>query len=337
MRGTSLRRGAAACAAVLLLAACGGSSDGSDDDATAAPAAPAATGTDEAPAPSEPEPSEPEPADAADPVAPQVEVTDTGAEPRETLRYAFTADTSVSGVMRMTMEQTELAIDGEPVPTGMPALPMESDLTLEVGAVDDDGADVRYTIDAMRLGEVDLPDAERAQIEAGLDAAAGVTGTYRIDARGRVTDGNFEATDAPGLEQFGDQLAALATPLPEEPVGPGAVWTITQSTVAGGLPLEQVIEVRLVERDGDLLTLEMTIEGTSPAGPVELDAAPGVQVDLVHGRTTGTSSVVADLTSPFPRGAETTAETHQELRLDDGNGTSAMQQSMRMTGTLERS
>lgn len=333
MRGTILRRGAAACAAVLLLTACGGSGDGPGDDATAAPAAPATTGTHEAPEPSEPEP---EPDDAADPVSPQVELLDAGAEPREPLRYTLTPDTSVNGVMVMTYEVTELLIDGEAAAADMPALPMEADLTLAVGAVDDDGADLRFTMNAVRLGEVDLPDADRAQVEAGLEAVTGLTASARMDPRGRVTEGDFEVPGVPGLEQLGDQLVALAAPLPEEPIGPGAVWRVTQSTVVGGLPLEQVTEVRLVARDDDLLTLEMTTEGTSPAGPVELDAAPGVQVEVVRGRSAGTSSLVVDLTSAFPRRVEAAVESDQELRFDDGTRGSTMQQSMRMTTTIER-
>jgi hypothetical protein len=235
---------------------------------------------------------------------------DGGREPTHRPRYGRPATTT---------EIVSSEIDGESV-AEPPAVPVEIDVELEVLGVDDDGADVRIASTGAQLAEgADLDEQLAATIEAQLDAATAFDAEYRVDDRGQATDLRV-ALGVPGLDEFGDQLSGFAAVLPDEPVGVGASWTVSQAIDIGiGVRITQTTTSELVERDGDRVRIRSTVTGAGEPGPLDLPDAPdGFTIEVIAVGLDGVSEVGIDLTSPFPTDGTADVLVEQDLEVDDG-------------------
>jgi hypothetical protein len=159
----------------------------------------------------------------------------------------------------------------------------------EVLAVDTEGtATVSF---GFGTGEVVEPGglgaAERAAIDQAIGALEGFRTTYAVDTRGfatRVDAGAAEGTGAAGgvgVEAIARHLPGSVQPLPEEPVGAGAVWTVERTTDVGGLLVRQAFTVELLALEDDLVELLFTVEDAAPAGGTgPFVASDGVRTEV---------------------------------------------------------
>ena len=312
-------------ATALLLAACDGDADDDGADVDAVPEAD--DGGSDAPADEDQEPAAPG-GEAA-----QVELLDPGAEPREEVRFAYAEGDLTTATISTVTEILASEVDGEDAgQADVPPIAIDIDVEVEVLTVDDSGAELRVASTGARVGDQqgpsELDDATHDQLEDELDDLTEFEVTYRIDDRGRASDVALDL-DVPGLEGLGDQLDDLAAPLPTEPVGEGATWSVTQATDAGvGPTINQTTVYELVSRDGDTVELAAAITGDAEPGELEVPQAAGqdLRFEVVRVDLEGSGDLTLDLSSPFPTAAATTVGVDQELEIDDGTGPQVQRQ-----------
>jgi hypothetical protein len=245
--------------------------------------------------------------------APRVTLLDAGEAPHRPLRYAFApgrVEVSAAGTLTATYATTGTTTGGQPLADrGPTTVAAPSEVT--VVDLDEDGtATVRVDHGGGHITDPGgLDPEERRTVEQALDGLEEVRATYRIDDRGFVTPVAEEGPE-PALRWAGSDVTALARrvpafvqPLPAEPVGVGATWTVTRPTEIAGVLVEQTTVVELLERDGDLLELLVTVQDAGPVGAGTLTSSDEVEVTLTALEVDGGGNVTARLDRPVPVGA----------------------------------
>jgi hypothetical protein len=260
-----------------------------------------------------------------------VTLLDAGDEPHRELRYDFERtklDVPVAATLTTTYGVSGRDADGDAIPERAPttiAAPTE----VTVVDVDDEGAaTVAFEYGSGEVTESGgLEGAELAAVEEALATLAEVEATYQVDDRGFVTlldaegpDGGEAATDVTALAQ---RVPAFVQPLPADPVGIGARWTVTTTVELGGLPLVHTVTVELLDRDGDLLELLFTVDDAAPLERSEPDGEADDRARTISSLSLdGGGNVTTRLDRPVPIGAAKglTADLVLEL-LRDGERT----------------
>ena len=274
---------------LLLLAACGG---GEDDDpegqgggqSTAADSPGADAGADSEPA--DPGSSEAAPAPAGD--VPEVELLDEGAEPR--VPFAIDVEVGETETSVLTVDQE---IDAGQV-IDVPAI--EITLTNEVVAVGET-IELRTTYDDVSVVD---PGAEgAAEIEAAISSIEGVSGTTVLSPQGATLSVELDIPDdvdptvRQTLDQFQDQASSLSVPFPEEDLGVGASWRITNEPTISDVTVRQTTTYEVTSLDGDQYELAVTVDQETLPG-----TSQGAQIIGGSGTTEGTTSGTAGALAP---------------------------------------
>lgn len=238
---------------------------------------------------------------------PAVTLLEPGAEPRQTIRYRPLAGSTEPMVMTMTMD-VAMTADGQPLPDGRTP-PMQMTMAIDIQEVQEDG-DIRYR---MRLDEAKVLEAEGvpAELAGRLDTAlrsmVGLSGDVLISDRGVTKEARFVLPEnaGPQLEQMlagmRQSLSQFSAPVPEEPVGPGARWTVQLHPVANGMQLDQTVTYTLESIDD--AGADMNIEYTQTAQPQRvnpLGLPPDAAIDLksLAGSGAGRIRIVYDRLVP---------------------------------------
>jgi hypothetical protein len=214
-------------------------------------------------------------------------VKDRGAEPRARRRYTFAtgAERKVMVTVAVTSRTLRDSVWSDPV-----TLPrMRHGI-----AVRAEGA--RLLVRPLPV-EID-PDAttEALQLAAGQAdrwrLIAGRRTTVSADERGRISAVAFADTPndtgapspepTPARDELWQWLLGAMVPLPDEAVGPGAIWTVKSVVRIGTATVEQIGEYRLVAADAGTMTIAVTLRRIGE--PQATDAAglpPGSVAELV--------------------------------------------------------
>lgn len=256
-------------------------------------------------------------------------LVDAGDAPRQALRYDFSAarlDVPVTGTVTTTYGIAGTTAAGESLPA-REATTVAAPTEMTVVDVDADGtATVSF---AFTGGEIVEPGGAEEQELAGLEAVmgtlAGVRTTFEVDDRGFTTPIGLEGLGAsgsrPDVTAITRRVPSFVQPLPAEPIGVGAVWTVRRVTHLGGFPVEHATTVELLDIDGDLIELLFTVTDAVPTG--EEAAAPVLpgQVRLMELTLDGGGNSTTRLDRPLPVGAShgmTAQATLQLLGTDRG-------------------
>jgi hypothetical protein len=129
-------------------------------------------------------------------------------------------------------------------------------------------AEIEMVVEEHDVSVVDATANGTADAVAGYDLE-GLTGSWRVDTRGRISELSMDLPDdvAPELAQQLDGTAAVVMPMPETSVGVGASWQASAPMDAGGVPSEMLTTTEVLELDEDsvLLGLTMSLDGESLA------------------------------------------------------------------------
>ena len=148
----------------------------------------------------------------------------------------------------------------------------------------------------------------------------------RLDDRGTLdavalAEDPLRQTTRPELDELTQRLLGLTIPLPEEPVGVGARWTVVTVLRQGLGVVKQTARYHLVAARDGRLTVELTLRRVGEEQRVEVPGLPrGAALDLVALFREVTGAVELELTAPLPTAGQLTLEAraHQRLRLADG-------------------
>lgn len=212
----------------------------------------------------------------------------------------------------------QLAKDGSEI-SAEPAVEAQDKVTLPLEAsVEAATQDVEGQLPASRnaFATVGTPEAEGADVSSAEGFQFGWRGTdtgqmnsLRLAAPQAATD---EARSS--VERAITSLTALPVVFPEEEIGPGAQWSV-ESRVTGESTLLQTTTYTLDSLDGDIATLNVSVEQRPSLGALSFDAADapeelrGKELKVVDTTTKSEGSVTVDLSKPLPTAGEVSVTT----------------------------
>lgn len=256
------------------------------------------------------------------------ELLEPGAEPRRVLRYDLDNIQPSRAEVRV-LSEADLSADGQALPSmTIPAIVMEFAVS-DIERVGDDLVRARIASDSMRF-EAPENDAQGAQIAQMLNQQMGdisYSGSMNMNSAGQPSDVDFEINGESAMaEQMRSNLYStldqLATQLPEEAVGIGARWRVTQSVSEGmPFPITTSAIYTLEESEGTRIVLGVALEemetpevvndpATGEELPVEIDELSvrgqgqlTTHLDRLLGEGTMELTVTMDMevTSPTPQ------------------------------------
>jgi len=311
--------------------------------APTAPAVPAAPTAPVAPAAPTSPASEDKPAAPAAPAKPVIKLLEPGAEPRKALRYKLTKGTEQLIDNTTDMAQT-MAIGEMKQPT-MELPTMTINMKVKVVDVKDGQATITADIAGNDIvGKEGGNPMMVTMMKGAFDGMTGTSLTVTMSDRGEIVPGEIKVPDdaepmiRQQLESIQQSLGQLALPLPEEPIGSGAKWTVTANMNTGGIDQVVVYTVTVDKIDGDNVTLKTAI--SSEAGKQEAklpNMPPGMKAELQSLKMVGTGSQTSILGMPLPAAALSDATTDVVMVVDvPGNpaGPQEMSQNIRTKLTI---
>ncbi|MDC0722893.1 DUF6263 family protein [Nannocystis bainbridge] len=236
-----------------------------------------------------------------------VTLIEPGAEPREPLRLKLTAGQEQAMIMTMRMGMA-MQIGPNAMPkTDIP--PMQMTMNLKVTEITGEG-DIRseFSLDKIEvLPDPKVPDAMVQQLKGVLGTMNKMSGTSLITPRGIVksADFNMPADVNPQIKQTVDsmrqQINQMSVPFPEEALGVGAKWTVTQQLDQQGMKLDQIATWELKGRDGTVVQLASTIVQTAAQQTITAPGMPeGAKVSLDRLESNGSGTTEVDLARVAP-------------------------------------
>lgn len=224
----------------------------------------------------------------------RVTLIDAGAEPRQPLRYQLQAGRS-ERVQIDSQVQISLAMGGQSMPLTL-APPVRMTLDLASNEVAADGsARISYKLVSLEaVGE----GQQVAQMNQALAGFAGISGWYRIDPRGNVLEGQVDPLPADNpaaagvVNEVEQAMQRMSAPLPEQAVGPGARWQVTQSIEDNAMKMTQTSEFTLRSRNGQTLELDMRFVEAQMDSVAGLP--PGAKLESVELKGGGSNTLPLD-------------------------------------------
>lgn len=259
----------------------------------------------------------------------ETQVLETGAEPREALRYKRVTGLTEDLIIEVGLASF-LQAGEDAAPIASPVLA----LGLNIGSTScsTDGAcmyPISFRIIAVRMPEGASP-ADAAATESAIAALAQVTATFEVDARGitRRADVVIPTTVSTRLATLLGNIrtALISVPLPEEAVGIGARWQVERLHEVAGIKTKQTIVYSLLEREGRILRLGMTLQQSAAPQEVPFDSESAFQVEAYEVSGTGSMLMSLDALTPLSE-----VHANSELRGIVRRGTQS--EPLRMAGS----
>src|SRR5206468_12492146 len=97
------------------------------------------------------------------------------------------------------------------------------------------------------------------------------------------------------MERMKESVATLASPFPEEAIGPGAKWEAKVLLKSQGMTIDQSATYQLAALEDERLTVRSTIAQHAANQKIQNPAMPGLKMDLTKMTGTGTGEVTFDL------------------------------------------
>ncbi len=271
-----------------------------------------------------------------------VKLVEVGAEPRKAMRYAAQVGAEQLANLQMTTE-LELGATGQKMPTALPKTRMT--IGAKVTAVDAAGE----THFGLTIAEADLADgAEVGPTRAGEKLAEvirgmkGLKGDKVASARGvshqftlAAPEGSagIMATAAlkPVVQGFERAIDQMTVPFPDEPIGVGAKWEVTQKVIEAGMTLDQTTAFEITAVKGAVVSLRFTVTLTAPPGKLESTFAGGMVAEVKSLTGSGEGTIEVDLGKVLPVVMNAKNRIAMSLELDMPKEKRALDVEMRVT------
>jgi len=272
--------------------------------------------------------------DAAD--QPTIELQSAGDAPRREMRYQYKAGDTQTMVMLMDMNMAA-EVNGQPTPS-FPIPTQRMEMTVAVERVtEDDKLQCRFEMTAVDLVEdPDAPSSMAGQMREMLKTMVGLGGTYTQSRRGQVTDVAIEYPEGinpmvrqsmGNMEQVMGQSAA---PLPQEPVGVGAVWSVEQTMDTLAFSFDQKATYTVIALTENGATLSVAVEQS--AEPQDMNIQ-GASMRLTEFQGRGEGEMTIDFGNVVPHVRTSVTSINQIETVANGQPMK-MRTNMGMTMTL---
>lgn len=265
------------------------------------------------------------PATTTTTTGPEPEVLEAGVAPRERLRLRFTEGASTAVVLTLDLDVTQESA-GTTQTLDSPVV--TETVRFTVDRVDGDEADISFAFTEIGLDRAgtDLTDQEHLELTADLQDLVGLGGTGRLTNRGALTAFSYETPAdldpavAATLDQFEDQFAIIALPLPGEALGVGGRWRSTTTTTLAGVTVDQVTTYEITDLTDTGVAYEATSEQSASSQDLDDAGLPsGTTARLVSSDVSGTGSGTMDRGSIVAKATSTLSGT-QVVDISEGGG-----------------
>lgn len=258
----------------------------------------------------------------APPSAPDLQIVSAGGEPRELLRYRPIPNTTQKLEVTIDIE-LDAGDMGGPMPTLVMTLAVNVGATLPTGQ-----STIHATIEGIVARDVPNSQVAAASLGPTLEPMKGIVFDAVLSPNGRMSgtsiDGRAQKLPTPtqtSLASLVNSFEQTLMPLPDVPVGPGAVWRNSRPITRDGMTLIAVNSVTLVSKQGSSFsyTIDSTLHGADQSAH---DGSDTVEVKDITGHAGGkgtvdlatlavTSEIVAELRTKMsaPGDAEPTQLT----------------------------
>jgi hypothetical protein len=275
----------------------------------------------EAPAKAQP------PATAEKPAAqPVIKLLEAGAEPRRELRFDVEEGAKHAAEMTMRMTMTQAMGGAAMPPQKMPAMVMTVETTAsDVKDSGDIAFDFAYT-KAEVLEEPGIMPMMISMMKEVMNSIVGMSGSGVMNNQGlnKSVKLNEQENMDPMLKQqtenIQQSMQQMSAPLPAEPVGVGAKWTVETPINQNGLSIKQIATYTLKKLDGDVAELDVELKQTAEEQDVEAPGMPKGAVKLTSLLSTGTGTSTVALNRLVPMASSMKSTTEMNLKMSMGPG-----------------
>jgi hypothetical protein len=223
-------------------------------------------------------------ADADSGDARSVRLLDDGQEPRAELRYSIPAGTTTASTTTFRVATLATSADTAAL-TVLPGLRLD----MVSGPAELTERGVKFAVDVVK-SEAVVPEDFNEEMAELLRSSASIVdqvgGWVEVDNRGRMLAGEFneqtKRSDVPIrlLRMIVNARSTLTRVLlPAEPVGLGARWESRQEVKAYGFTVQQVNTYALVDRVGDELMLDVTVQQLAVPQTIEFPEE-GIEISI---------------------------------------------------------
>lgn len=192
----------------------------------------------------------------------------------------------------------------------MPSVPIpvtKTRMTAEVLDVEPGRFSVRHEVEGVDvMAQEGTPPAVVEAIEANIEPLRKYKAVTQMSERGAVLGGSAELPrDLPAMvhqtmRQMTESMSQMAVPLPSELVGKGARWDTVHEIEQNGMKLRQTGHYSIVERNGDQVTLALTMEQELLDPAVDVPGMLGATARVGKFESAGRGSVELDLRRVTP-------------------------------------
>jgi hypothetical protein len=262
----------------------------------------------------------------------QVELLDAGIEPRQELRFTPTVNTKQTVTVRSNMDVTN-SISGQPMPkVKIPSSEMTMDVA--VTQIDPNGdihAQFSYT-KANVLADPTVPPQVLNAMQSAIKQVVGLKGSSIIDNRGQIKSGSIVLPERldPITKQLFEQMSNSLTqisssPVPVEAVGKGAKWRVVSSFNMEGINLSQSAIYELVDRQDNVVTLNISMEQQADSQPLTPPGLPpGASFTLKSLTSQGQGQMKMRLDAVMPIQTTVSIKSKNEMNIKVPNSAEEM-------------
>jgi len=169
----------------------------------------------------------------------------------------------------------------------------------------------------------------------------GLKGDKVVSARGvsqRFTlsspegDGGIMGTAAlkPVVQGFERAIDQMTVPFPEEAIGVGAKWEVTQQVVEAGMMLDQTIAFEVTAIKDNVVSLRFTVTLKAPPGKLESTFAGGMTALVTSLEGGGEGTIEVDRSKVLPIAMSAKNKIAMSLELDEQDTKRKLEVEMRV-------
>ena len=221
------------------------------------------------------------------------------------MRYAPAPGTRGRFTVRMNM-QMAMVMNGREIPLAIPPMMVTTD-TMVTGTTAST-FDIVATVTAadVEAGSAAGPDVEE-RVRVEIAKMIGMATTARMDRRGVVLTAGVDvppgvsATTTQILDSLKQSMTQATAPLPEQPVGLGARWSVASVITNNSMTLHQTAVFTLTELHGHRGVVTLRLTQDAPRQEVKPPGTPaGITSTVDALKSDGTGSMAFDLVAVMP-------------------------------------
>lgn len=255
-------------------------------------------------------------------------VLDGGQDPRLPLRYRIPEGTTTSSTATFRVATLATSGDAEAVSV-LPGLRLK--VVSGPASITDEG--VRFNVEIVEADAVVPPNFDEA-VAADLQASAAIldeVGAWvEIDDRGNRLAGELnEAAKRPDIPKrllrmiINARTTVTRVRLPEEPVGLGARWQVRRQLDIFGFQVTQVDTYQLVDRAGDVLSLNLWVQQTGLPQTISFPEE-GIEIGVESMKAEATGQITLNLDA-LDSDAEAHGTSNDKIRFKTQDGTDSVE------------